>query len=373
MRTILHIIRKEFTQIRRNKLMLPIIVVLPIVQLLILANAATFTIKNSDVIIVDEDRSPYSRQLTQQITASPYFNLVAVVDDADQADAAILKGDADAMLHFPANWQQVLIKENHAPLYLGLDAINGSAAGVMQGYLLSIIQDFNQQVRSEWLPRAQQPVGATPLTIDTRYWYNPEQQYSHFMVPGILVLLVTMVTMFLSALNVAREKELGTIEQLNVTPIKKHHFIIGKLLPFWLIGLGELALGIIIGKLVFAIPMEGSLAIVFVFAMVYMVAVLSIGLLISTLADTQQQAMFITWFFLVIFILMSGLFTPIDSMPDWAQWLTYANPIRYFVEVMRAVLMKGAVWSQVQPAFVIICGYALLMLSLAVWRYQKRV
>ena len=169
-----------------------------------------------------------------------------------------------------------------------------------------------------------------------------------FMVPGILVLLVTMVTMFLGSMNVAREKEIGTIEQLNVTPIKKYQFIIGKLLPFWLIGLFELSFGLVIGKVLFNIPMVGSLGLVFLFAMVYMIVVLGMGLLISTAANTQQQAMFIAWFFLVIFILLSGLFTPIESMPKWAQTLTLVNPIRYFVEVMRGVLMKGAGFADIQ-------------------------
>ncbi len=191
------------------------------------------------------------------------------------------------------------------------------------------------------------------------------------MVPGILVLLVTMIGVFLSAMNIVREKEIGTAEQLNVTPIRKSHFIIGKLAPFWILGIFEFTLGLIIAKFVFDVPFVGSLVLVYAFAAIYIIMILGMGLFISTITNTQQQAMFIAWFFLVVFILMGGLFTPIESMPDWAQTITLFNPIRYFIEVIRMVLLKGSGFFDVKFHFVVVILYAFIINGLATWNYRK--
>jgi ABC-2 type transport system permease protein len=180
-----------------------------------------------------------------------------------------------------------------------------------------------------------------------------------------------MVTLFLSGMNIVREKEIGTLEQINVTPIKKHQFIIGKLLPFWILGMSILTIGLFIAKLVFNTPMVGSLLLLYGFTSIYILLVLGIGLFISNFTDTQQQAMFIAWFFMVIFILMSGLFTPIESMPKWAQAITEFNPVKYFVEVMRMVMLKGSTFMDILPQFAKTLVYALIINSLAVWRYRK--
>ena len=191
------------------------------------------------------------------------------------------------------------------------------------------------------------------------------------MVPGILVLLVTMLTLFLSAMNIVREKEIGTLEQINVTPIKKHQFIIGKLFPFWVLGLMILTVGLLIARIVFNIPILGNIGLIYLFTSVYLLVILGIGLFISNYTETQQQAMFIAWFFTVIFILMSGLFTPIQSMPTWAQQLTLFNPIRYFVEIIRMVMLKGATFSDISRPFFIIAIYAFIINGFAVWSYKK--
>jgi ABC-2 type transport system permease protein len=177
--------------------------------------------------------------------------------------------------------------------------------------------------------------------------------------------------MFLSSANIVREKEIGTIEQLNVTTIKKYEFILGKLIPFWLLGLFELTIGLVIAWLVFGVPFEGSVVMIYLFAFIYLIAVLGLGMLISTITDRQQQAMFISWFFLVIFILMSGLFTPIESMPDWAQAITTVDPIAYFVEFIRMVLLKGSSFADVQHLFVGISIYAVATNTLAMLNYRK--
>ena len=195
--------------------------------------------------------------------------------------------------------------------------------------------------------------------------------YANFMVPGILVILVTAIGMFFTGINIVREKEMGTIEQINVTPIKKHQFIIGKLSPFLILGLVELALGLTIGKLIFDIPIVGSLWLVFSFATLYLLAVLGLGMLLSTITNTQQQAMFMSWFFLMIFVLMSGLFTPIESMPAWAQKITWFNPVSYFIDVNRKVLLKGSDFYAVQGQFIKISIFAIVINTLAIWNYRK--
>jgi len=209
------------------------------------------------------------------------------------------------------------------------------------------------------------------IRIKSSAWYNPELNYTHYMVPGILVILVTLIGLFLSGMNVVREKEIGTIDQINVTPVKRYQFITGKLLPFWIIGLGELTLGLLIARLVFHVPMLGSYWLIYLVASVYLLVVLGMGLLISTVTETQQQAMFIAWFFMVIFTLMSGLFTAIESMPNWAQTLTLFNTVRHFVDNMRRVMLKGSGLADIARPLLILLACAAVMLALAVNRYRK--
>ena len=202
--------------------------------------------------------------------------------------------------------------------------------------------------------------------------YNPTRNYKHYMVPGILVALVTMIGSLLTSQNIAREKELGTLEQLNVTPITRGQFIAGKMLPYWTIAMVELAIGLGVGILVFGIPVRGSVFLLFAVAAVYLLVALGIGLFISTLVSTQQQAMFVTFFIVNIYLLMSGLFTPIDSMAPWVQTASQINPVRHFVTISRAILMKGAGLSEIATPFATLGVFAVVVLSVAVRQYKKR-
>lgn len=375
MRTILFLLQKEFLQVARNRAMLVIIFAMPIVQLLVLANAATFEVRSTPVSLVDLDRSITSQRLVQKLQASGYFDVVAASFSVEEAEAALLDGSARLVLHIPPGFEQDLRRVGAGRLQMIFDAQDGTTAGVTQAYANIILADFNRDIQVDFLTtdRIQQAATATPPRIDivSAFWYNPDLDYQTFMVPGILVLLVTMIGTFLSAMNVVREKEIGTIEQLNVTPIRKYQFVIGKLLPFLLIALFELAFGLVIARVLFAVPMLGNLALVFFLAFVYLLAMLGFGLWISTVTETQQQAMFIAWFVMVVFILMSGLFTPIESMPVWAQKLTLFNPVAYFITIMRRVLLKGAGFGAVQFEFWALAAYAAVMLTLAVRRYRK--
>ena len=372
MKTILFIIQKEFKQIFRNKSMLPIIFILPLLQLVILSNAASFEVKNIKFSFVDNDHSAASRELISKFQASTYFNVVTDFKSKKEADLQMQKGSVDVILEIPTHFERNLIKQQSTDLSVSINAIDGAAAGVSNVYITQIITGFNQSLQPK-LHTYHQGIRVQPENIMTipSFWYNKTLNYKTFMVPGILVLLVTMLSLFLSSMNIVREKEVGTLEQINVTPIKKYQFIIGKLFPFWVLGLVILTVGLVIAKVIFNVPILGNIFLIYGFTSIYLILILGIGLFISNHTDTQQQAMFIAWFFTVIFILMSGLFTPIESMPTWAQNVTYFNPIRYFVEVIRMVMLKGAGFNDIKEQIGIIALYAFVINGFAVWSYKK--
>lgn len=373
MRTILFILQKEFLQIFRNKGMLPIIFFLPLIQLLILAYAANYDIKNITVDIIDNDHSLWSERLTHKIFASGYFKYHGSPQNTSFAMEDIKDDQADMILVIPPDFEQNLVRKNKQDVQILINAINGMKAGIGSGYIQSILQDYNIRIRKEWMHAAAVDSQASPqINVTDAYWYNPYMDYKQFMVPGILVVLVTMIGAFLSGMNIVREKETGTIDQLNVTPIRKVHFIIGKLVPFWIIAMAELAFGLIFSWWFFHLSYAGSIWLIFLFAGIYLMVMLGIGLLISTQTQTQQQAMFITWFFFVIFLLLSGLFTPINSMPLWAQRITLFNPVAWFIKVIRMVLIKGSGFSDILPYLFIITLFALVVNSIAILTYRKK-
>jgi len=273
MRTIQFLLKKEFVQIVRNKAMLPILVIAPIIQLLILAHAASFEIKNLKVHVIDLDQSPFSRLLINKFQGSDHFELANFSFSHKIAEDDFLKDKVNLVVKIPANFEGDLINENKAKVQFIINAINGNAAGLTFVYASSILKDFNTQIMGEWIN--EKTFGPAAYNINYSFWFNPEMNYKTFMVPGILVMLVTMIGMLLTGMNIVREKETGTIEQINVTPIRKIHFIIGKLLPFWMIALFELAFGLLIAKLVFDIPIVGSIWLIFLFAGVYLLVVLA--------------------------------------------------------------------------------------------------
>ena len=372
MRTILYIIQKEFLQIFRNKAMLPLIFVIPVVQLVILTHAVTFELKQIRLFVVDNDLSTTSRGFINKLNGSSFYKIQAYSRNEHEAEEALMKNKTDLVVVIPKDFEKKIVKERKSNVQFVVNAINATVAGLSNAYTVNVLIDYNKDIAKDLFSLT----GKLPLsTINTSYsfWYNPEMNYKIFMAPGILVLLVTIIGLFLSGMNIVREKELGTIEQINVTPIKKYQFIIGKLSPFLLIGLFELAFGLGIAKVLFNIPINGSLFIIFAFAAIYLVVLLAMGLIVSTITSTQQQSMLFTWFFLVIFILMSGLFTPIENMPYLAQQADYLNPVTYFIRVIRLVLIKGSGFNAVKDQFMIMGGYAIAIVSLAVWRYRKTI
>ena len=367
MRRILYIVEKEFKQIFRNKMMKPILFLMPVIQLAVLSYTADFTVKNIRIFIQDRDMSPLSQQLTNKINASGYFTLKDVSTSYKAGFGKMQKNDIDVILSIPEHFSRDFLAGRETSMDITADAINSTKASISINYLQNIISAFEAaQGKSKGM------IELKPgIEVIKRNWYNPSLNYKFFMVPGILVLLVTMISLFLSGMNIVREKEIGTIEQLNVTPIMKYQFIIGKLLPFLIIGLIEFTVGLVIALYWFKVPFLGSIPLLYLFTFVYLILILGMGMFISTITETQQQALFLAWFFSIVFILMSGLFTPIESMPDWAQKLTYFNPIKYYVEVIRLVMLKGSSFSSIKVNFLVIVFSAILINLAAIRNYKK--
>lgn len=371
MRTLRFLLQKEFRQIFRDPSIIRIIFVMPVIQLMVLPWAADYEIKNIHLSIIDHDHSTYSQQLISKVTATKYFLLQQYSDSYDNSEKEMERGKVDIALEIPADFEKDLVRDNEAPIFLAVNAVNGVKAGLGSVYLQSIIRDFNADVRLKWI---QMPRFSPELNIEvvTTNWFNPSMNYKFFMVPGILVVLLTMVGASLSALNIVKEKEIGTIEQINVTPVKKYHFILGKLIPFWVLGLIILSIGLTIAWLVYGIVPLGSIFVIYCFAGIYLLAVLGLGLLVSTVTNNQQQAMLISFFFMMVFILLGGLYTSIDSMPEWAKVITKINPVAYFVEVIRMVVLKGSGFADIAPQMLIMVGFAVFLNGWAVYSYKKR-
>jgi ABC-2 type transport system permease protein len=365
------IIQKEFLQIFRNRAMLPIIFAVPVIQLIILVHAATFEIKNIDIVVIDQDLSGLSKNLTKKFEGSSFFNLRGVIFDTPKAQKLLEEGKIEVYLNIHAGFEKQLMTEQQAKVGIFVDAVNSRNAGLISGYILNILQNYNGEILGEILPDISGISPRKKITVHEAYWYNPELNYKNFMVPGILVILVTLIGMFLSAMNIVREKEIGTIEQLNVTPIGKFQFIIGKLVPFMLLGLLEFSIGLAIGKVGFHIPIEGSLVLIYSAVVVFLFAVLAIGLLISTVNDTQQQALLVAYFFMMLFLLMSGLFTPVEGMPLWAHWLNIINPVAYFLKINRMIIMKGSGLMDIKTDLLSLFALGFVIFNLAVIRYKK--
>ena len=350
--------------------MIPIIFGMPIIQLVILVNAATMEMKSIDMFVVDNDLSSFSHKLVSKFEGSPFYHISGVSSNINEANKAIENNESDVILNIPAGFERDLIRENSGKVQLLIDGINGTVANLINAYSTAVISDFNRNVVID-ITKMPEIASLNPINIETSFWYNPDLNYKIYMLPGILVVLVTIVSMFLAAMNIVREKEIGTIEQLNVTPIAKFEFITGKLVPFLIIALVELSIGLILGKIFFHVPMIGNIGLLFGFTVVYVLVVLGIGLFISTVSSTQQQVMFISFFFLIVFILMSGIFTPTESMPIWAQRINVINPFYYFIRVIRMILLKGSGFWDISREFFSLSVYAVIMLSLSVWRYRK--
>lgn len=381
MRVVLALIKKEFLQIFRNKIMVRLVLIMPIMQLILLVYAANFEMKNMSLSIVDRDGSPISRQITNQMQASGYFILTNHTTNITDALKYMERDKADVIIEIPANFESSVYRGESPSLAVTLNAINGMKAGVAASYIGTILAGVNVEVAtllrggfeanlaSTEAPTSSSTAGKFDVTYSN--WFNPKLDYKSLMLPGILCILLTLIGILIAALNIVHEKETGTIEQLNVTPINKFQFIIGKLVPYGMIAMVQLSLGLAVSVLLFGLVIEGNLFLVYLVVAVYMMAVLGIGFLISTVSQTQSQAMFVTLFFMFIFILLSGLFTPIESMPVWAQYIDLLNPTAYLVSMVRLIILKGSTFADIQQDFFTVVAFAVVINLIVVWRYKK--
>jgi ABC-2 type transport system permease protein len=370
MRTILYLIRKEFIQIFRNKFISKAIFAVPIVQMLILVPAVTFEIKNVNLAIIDQDMTQESRGLISKLEGSSFFNINYSTFSEIVANDLLHRNKCNMIINIPSGFGKDIVNGKTTSLLASIDAINASTAQLSWAYLNGVIRDYNTDLIRENISISK-IVPQPRIDITNRYWYNETLNYKYYMLPGILVILVTAIGFLLAGLNMVREKEIGTIEQINVTPVRKYHFVIAKMVPFLLIGLIDLALGLLIGKLAFNIPFEGSFALMFMGATIFLIAVLGLALFISTFSGTQQQYMFIAFFCMIVFILMSGIFTPYESMPHWAQDFNLINPVAYLIRINRMVMLKGSSINDISTELYSLIVIAILFTALAVWRYRK--
>jgi ABC-2 type transport system permease protein len=338
--------------------------------ILIFPWAANQEIKDIQVDIVDHDHSSYSKRLTEKIAASSYFVLTGVSATNEEALQNVEAGQADIILEIESGFEKNLIRDNRAGVMLSANAVNGMKGALSSNYLGGIVRDFAGELRNDRSPALAKH--ALPVvTVASQNRFNVFLDYKVFMIPALIVMLLTIICGFLPALNIVGEKELGTIEQINVTPVNKFTFIIAKLIPYWLIGFVVMTLCLGLAALVYGLIPAGNLLTIYFFAIIYILIVSGIGLVISNHSETMQQSMFVIFFFMMIMILMSGLFTPVTSMPQWAQHLTIVNPLKYFIQVMRMVFLKGSGIFQLGTQLLALCAFALFFNTWAVLSYRK--
>jgi ABC-2 type transport system permease protein len=354
------LIEKEFKQTYRNAFIPKLIFAFPFLVLLVFPWATNQEIKNIDVTVIDRDHSSWSKRLSEKVGASTYFNLIGYAGSNDEGMITVENGKADMLLDIPPDFEKNLINRGETKVMISANAVNIMKGGLGSGYMNVIMQDFADEIRREQI----QTSGKTELPVIQvipQGRFNVFLDYKVFMIPALIVILMTLLCGFLPALNIVSEKEIGTIEQMNVTPVKKFSFILGKLIPYWAIGLFVFTLALGLSALIYGLVPKGNLLTVYLSVLIYITAVSGLGLLISNYSSTLQQAMFVIFFFLIIFILISGLFTPIASMPHWAQVFTYFNPLRYFIEIMRMTFLKGSgfldIWQQL--AALVVCAFIL--------------
>lgn len=366
------LIEKEFKQIFRDSFLPKMILAMPLMMMFLFPWAANQEVKDVKLSVVDNDHSTYSERLVQKIASSGYFKIENVSATNTEAISSIESGQADIIFEIQDEFERNMVNEGIGHVMISANSVNGTKGSLGSSYLSSILTDYSGELRSEYGGQTVNAAAEIPsFSVMPQYKFNPHLDYKVFMVPALMVMLLTMLCGFLPALNIVGEKEAGTIEQMNVTPVKKLVFVLAKLIPYWAIGFIVLSICMGLAALVYGLFPVGSLLTIFLFATIYILVVSGMGLVISNYSDTMQQAMFVMFFFMMILLLMSGLFTPVASMPQWAQAITTINPLKYFMQVMRLVYLKGSAFGELIPQFFTLCGFAVVLNTWAVFSYKK--
>lgn len=366
MQQLLILLKKEFTQIRRNPFLPRLIVAFPIMIMLVMPWVTTMDVRNVSVVIVDEDSSSLSRRIVSDISASDYFKLNTDAVSYNEALALLEDCKVDVILSIPQNFERDLTQIQPQKLSIDANAVNATKGSLGSQYLvqtvaLTVSNTLSEQGReavSDW------------VVIQNRY--NETLNYRHLMIPALMIMLIILICGFLSAINIVVEKENGTIEQINVTPVGRFTFILAKLIPYWFIGLLVISIAMLVARLVYGLAPVGSLVDIYLATMLFILGFSGFGVAIANKSDNIQQTMFVMFFFVIIFMLLSGLLTPISSMPEWAQWFTLILPPRYYIEIMRAVYLKGTSFMELWHNFVALGIFAVIFNLLAAITYRKQ-
>jgi len=364
---------KEFIQVFRDKRTRFVLFGPPIIQMLVFGYAATFEIHHVPTVVLDLDHSQESRELISRFTSSPYFDVQRQLTDYRQIGDLIDQGKATVGLEINAGFAQNLRKGQTAPLQVIVDATNSNTALIASGYVTQIAVGFSQDYQQDRIYRiSPQMIEEIPsVQLEQRPWYNPDLRSRWFFVPGVIGSLTVVLVVVLTAFAVVREREIGTLEQIMVTPIRPVEFILGKTLPFFLIGLFDVSLIATVGTLWFQVPFRGQILVLFLGAVLFLLCMLGVGLLISTVSSTQQQAMVTAFFFIMPAITFSGFGFPISTMPQWLQYLTYLSPLRYFLVVLRGTYLKGIGMEILWPQMLAMAALGISLLTIAVMRFHK--
>jgi ABC-2 type transport system permease protein len=371
LRTVLVLVRKEFAQLLRDPRMLVVSLLAPVVQVLLLGYAATLDITNAGTVICDLDRTAASRALAEDFVTSGYFVERARVEEAGLVDAWFERGAASAAIVIPKGYGRDILSRRTATVQVLLDGADANTANILLGYATQIANAHALTVLEAGLRAGGGPAAAR-LVPEPRIWFNPDLRSSHFMVPGVVALVLMIITMTLTALGIVKEKEIGTLEQLMVTPVRPTELILGKLIPFVLIGFVDVVVVLGLARYWFGVPLVGSITLLFGLSGLFILTTLGLGLFISTIARSQQQAMMIAqFFFFMPFMFLSGFAIPISNMPPVIQALTYAIPLRYYLEIVRGIFLKGAGIAELWPQAAALAGIGMTVLSLSILRFRK--
>lgn len=374
MKTIYHIIVKELIQFRRDRRMMMLSFIAPVLQLIILGYAATTDVKDIPMVVYDQDRSAASREFINQFVNSGYFIIEHEVYALADIDPLIENGKVWMALVIPPNFASHLVARTPSSVQIIADGSDANSAGISLSYASQITAKYSQTIVARTFERTPQALRPAMVNTDTRVWYNPELKSRNFMVPGVLAMVLMIITMTLTSLGVVKEKEIGTLEQLLVTPIKPYQLIIGKLLPFAVIGVVDIVLVILVSRWWFAVPLRGSVPLLFGLSGLFLLTTLGLGLFISTISKTQQQAMMTAQFlFFMPFIFLSGFTFPIENMPQSIQYLTFGIPLRYYIVIIRGLFLKGVGIAELWPQVVALWVFGTLILTLAVWQFKSKL
>lgn len=374
MQRVFYLMQKEFRQLFRNHFMLRLILFAPLLQLIVLGHALNTDLKNVDLGVLDLDNSRPSRELISSFYSSDLFRPIKDEVTPENIETLLSHGDADMVLWIPRNYARDVSEGKAVTLGLYVDGTNSSLGGLASGYAGAILREKNLELMRDRLdanPMLRQKV--FEVTPRVRFLFNPELVARDYMVPGVIVLIITIISGMLTGMAVVREKEIGTLEQLMVTPITPLELIAGKTIPFVLISFFDITLATAVAIFYFKLPFAGSFLLLAGAAMLYLVVMLGIGLFASTVSQTQQQAMFTVWFFMVFGIITSGFFYPLENMPQWVQAMTVINPLRYILVVVRGVFLKDVQPSDIANDLIALAILGVVVFGAAVLRFQKRV